>query len=298
LVMSSSRWGRNWADLEEDDVVDMPKSKTRFETEADSKGIKTVIEYVERDGKTFKVTKKVRQRKHTRKVNLAVEERKKWDGFGRGNPGATDEHGDIISQHPTKVQEEIPIEATVKIGAARADAPEHDAEDAFYNESINIADELVKEKKVWTDINKAKQEERDAEMEKPAPGGKGDAKGAAPGAPAGASGRYVPPSLRGGGKDGKGDGKGDNRDNEATLRVFNLSEDAKDGDLAELFGQFGRTARVFLAKHQEGELAGQSKGFAFITYYNREDGERAIAKLNGHGYDNLIMKVEWAKPRV
>jgi len=284
--MSSSRWGRNWADLEEDDVVDIPKSKTRFETETDAKGVKTVIEYVERDGKTYKVTKKVRVREHKRKVNLKVEERKKWAGFGKGNPNATDDDGNPIQCKPVASPDEVPIMVTQKVGGTPV-ATEQDAEDAFFEESIKIGDELFKEKKVWTDINKLKQEERDAEAEKPAEAGKTEASGsAAPGAP----GRYVPPSLRGA---GKGDGKGD-RDQEATLRVFNLSEDAKDGDLQELFGQFGRTQRVFLAKHPD---TGQSKGFAFITYYNREDGERAIRKLNGHGYDNLIMKVEWAKPR-
>jgi translation initiation factor 3 subunit G len=285
--MSSSRWGRNWADLEEDDVVDIsPKAKTRFETDTDAKGIKTVIEYVERDGKTYKVTKKVRVKEHKRKVNLAVEERKKWEGFGKGNPNATDEDGNSLKAIAVKSPDEVPIEVIQKVGGAPAVA-EQDAEDTFFEESLNIAQELFKEKKVWTDINKLKQEEREEAQEKPPEAGKTDA-GA--NAPPGASGRYVPPSLR----NAKGDGKGDNRDQEATLRVFNLSEDVKDGDLQELFGQFGRTQRVFLAKHMD---TGQSKGFAFITYYNREDGERAIKKLNGHGYDNLILKVEWAKPR-
>jgi len=42
---------------------------------------------------------------------------------------------------------------------------------------------------------------------------------------------------------------------------------------------------------------GQSRGFAFVTYHSRSDAERAIEKLNGHGYDNLILQVQFAKPR-
>merc|ERR1719450_671531 len=118
---------------------------------------------------------------------------------------------------------------------------------------------------------------------------------------AGAPGKYVPPSLRGKGEggDGKGKGKGKGGDYggqvEASLRVFNLSDDVKEGDVQDLFGQCGRLQRVFLAKDM---TTFQSKGFAFITYYNREDAQRAIDKLNGHGYDNLILQVNWAKPRV
>jgi len=253
----------------------------------DSKGIKTVIEYVERDGKTYKVTKKIRQRTFARKVNLAVEERKKWEGFGRGNPGATDENGDVIDQKPVKCPEEIHIEGIKKVGGTSEMTQEQDAEEQFFEESLKVSEELFKEKKVWTDINRLKQEERDKDDEKKP---EEAAKTTDAAAPAGASGRYVPPSLR----TGKGDGKGDNRDQEATLRVFNLSEDAKDGDLQDLFGQFGRIQRLFLGKCME---TGKSKGFAFVTYYNRDDGDKALRKLNGHGYDNLIMKVEWAKPR-
>ena len=43
--------------------------------------------------------------------------------------------------------------------------------------------------------------------------------------------------------------------------------------------------------------AGESRGFAFINFTHRDEGQRAINKLNGFGYDNLILKVEWAAPR-
>ena len=34
-----------------------------------------------------------------------------------------------------------------------------------------------------------------------------------------------------------------------------------------------------------------------IVVFYREDAQRAITKLDGYGYDNLILRVEWAQPR-
>merc|ERR1712039_1154632 len=117
-----------------------------------------------------------------------------------------------------------------------------------------------------------------------------DAKPAEAGGPAKST--YLPPSLRKA-EDAKGKGKGDNSQ-EASVRVTNLSEDVKQGDLEDLFASQGRLSRVYLAKDAE---TGVSRGFAFVTYYSKEDAARAIERLNGHGYDNLIMQVQWAKPR-
>jgi len=48
---------------EDDEIEDQNTGGgTRFETQSDKDGVKTVIEYLERDGKTYKVTKKVKQR--------------------------------------------------------------------------------------------------------------------------------------------------------------------------------------------------------------------------------------------
>ena len=110
-------------------------------------------------------------------------------------------------------------------------------------------------------------------------------------------GKYVPPSLRG--SDGAGGKKGElmshsrNDDEQAAVRVTNLSEDARESDLRELFGRFGPIQRVFLAKDRKTQ---QSKGFAFIHFSSKEDAQSAITNLNGFGYDHLILKVEWAKP--
>ena len=40
----------------------------------------------------------------------------------------------------------------------------------------------------------------------------------------------------------------------------------------------------------------QSRGFAFVSYYQKSDAESAMQALQGYGYDHLILKLEWAKP--
>jgi translation initiation factor 3 subunit G len=118
-------------------------------------------------------------------------------------------------------------------------------------------------------------------------------------------GKYVPPSQRG--KAGAGGGSlaamasrmpetggkpADNRD-QNTIRVSNISEDTTEADLQELFAPFGRISRVYLAKDKE---TMQSRGFAFVSFVHREDASRAMEKLQGYGYDHLILKLEWARP--
>jgi translation initiation factor 3 subunit G len=78
-----------------------------------------------------------------------------------------------------------------------------------------------------------------------------------------------------------------------TLRVTNLSETVKEGDLSELFSKAGRVQRVFVAKHLDTKAC---KGFAFVSMVTKEGAEKAIELLHGHGYDHLILRVEWAKP--
>ncbi|XP_006798387.1 eukaryotic translation initiation factor 3 subunit G [Neolamprologus brichardi] len=108
------------------------------------------------------------------------------------------------------------------------------------------------------------------------------------------TGKYVPPSLRDGGTR-RGESMQPNRraDDNATIRVTNLSEDTRETDLQELFRPFGSISRIYLAKDKN---TGQSKGFAFISFHRREDAARAIAGVSGFGYDHLILNVEWAKP--
>ena len=117
--------------------------------------------------------------------------------------------------------------------------------------------------------------------------------------------KYVPPGQRGaagaaGGKSlesmaaniEENGRKFDDRD-QNTIRVTNISEDTTEADLQDLFSPFGRISRVYLAKDRE---TMQSRGFAFISFVHHNDAATAMAKLQGFGYDHLILKLEWARP--
>lgn len=301
MATDRSRMAKAWADVDEDSddgsakagAADEPGAK--FETKADEHGIKMVIEYKEKDGKTYKVSRKVKQTIISFRTNQFMEERKLIPKFGKAVTNDAREE----EMHCKQQEDEIGIDLVKKIVTLAA---KDEAEDKFLDEAFAAIDGLFKEKKAWTDINRDRQVDRDsggaprpdesvAAQLDPKPGE------SAPGHGPPKPGAYIPPSMRGkdGGKgDGKG-GKGLQEQQEASLRVTNLSETAKEGDLQMLFGQYGRLQRVYIAKDRE---TFQSRGFAFVTYYNKEDGERAIKKLHGHGYDNLIMQVQWAKPRV
>jgi len=106
-------------------------------------------------------------------------------------------------------------------------------------------------------------------------------------------GAYVPPGMRAGAERTTGSDMR-RRNDENSVRVTNLSEDTREPDLLELFRPFGPVSRVYVAIDQK---TGMSRGFGFVNFVNREDAQRAINKLNGYGYDNLILRVEWATPR-
>jgi translation initiation factor 3 subunit G len=107
--------------------------------------------------------------------------------------------------------------------------------------------------------------------------------------------KYIPPSMRGARGPGESMSRttgGGSRDDLPTLRVTNLSEDTQEGDLRDLFGVFGRVARVYVGRDRE---TGAGKGFAFVSFEERANAQRAMEKVNGRGYDNLILSVQWSR---
>ena len=82
------------------------------------------------------------------------------------------------------------------------------------------------------------------------------------------------------------------RDDLPTLRVTSLSTDADDDDLRSLFAPFGSIARANVVRDRETR---ESKGFGFVSFNLKQDAEKALAKMNGFGYDSLILSVSWSR---
>lgn len=78
-----------------------------------------------------------------------------------------------------------------------------------------------------------------------------------------------------------------------TIRVTNLPGEMQDSDIKDLFGPIGRISRIFLARDK---YTGISRGYAFVSFEKYEHAQTAVQTFNGHGYANLILKVELAKP--
>lgn len=285
----------NWADEEEDEFPP-PQITTDPST-----GIKTIVSYRidPQTSQKIRTTRRIKTVLKKEHVAPAIAARKAWPKFGSetGNKPGPD-------LKTTQVGEDIPLKLAYgwksaekqqeeqgklisklenKKVACRICKGEHFTAKCPYKDTLTPLDEI--------------------------PGGSGAAtpgrespdildagnKGAS--ATGGGRSTYVAPALRAGGARLNTAGSTmdrPGRDDSNTLRVTNLSEDTTDDDLRDLFGRFGRISRVFLAKDRE---TNRTKGFAFVSFHERDDAIRAMEKLDKKGYDNLIIRVEFAGKR-
>ncbi|KAJ7016678.1 eukaryotic translation initiation factor 3 subunit G-domain-containing protein [Mycena alexandri] len=280
--------------------VAVPKTSWADELDAaestdfvDENGIRTTIEYtVNEAGKKVKITRRSKRTLQKSVVDHAVAERLKWAKFGqeKGKPDGPDRATTTVGENvalkisagnkhgaePEKVEEETTKTKLAKAGAGkvicRLCKGEHFTAKCPHKEAL-------------AGLEDAGAGDDDTPAEAPAPSlGAGAASG---------SGKYVPVWMRPGAKATPSGGAG-GRDELPTLRVTNLSEDTQENDLRELFGIFGRVARVFVGRDRE---TGAGKGFAFVSFEERAVAQKAMEKVNGKGYDNLILSVQWSQPR-
>ncbi|CAO1634915.1 unnamed protein product [Parajaminaea phylloscopi] len=301
----------NWADDVDDDVSpDAPKIEERDE----GNGIKVIVEYrTNAEGKRVKVTRRIRRTLVKTTVNAAEAERKRtWVKFGQEKNKPAGPHSST-----TTVGENVQL----KLQAASSKQKEPE-KDEVENMRAQLANKKIVCRLCKGDHFTTKCPYKDTLEAIPGAADTPDADGsltpaaADPSNPAVAAaaaagglggnaggssigGKYVPPSMRAGasrvGERMGGPGGGPmSRDDLPTLRVTNLSEEADDDDLRMLFSRFGRVTRVYVGRDRE---TGMCKGYAFVSFESREDADRARQRVDGKGYDNLILSVNWSVPK-
>ncbi|XP_058753922.1 uncharacterized protein LOC131627111 [Vicia villosa] len=264
--MANVRWG----ELEEDDGEDLDYLllPARQVIGPDENGIKRVVEYrFDDDYNKVKITTTTRIRKlaNARLSKCAVE-RRSWPKFG---DAVREDVGARLTMVST---EEIVLERPKSLGSSKEDAKNSDP-----GAVLMVCRTCGKKGDHWTARCPYKSDE--SVVDKTPTDETKDI--------------YVPPRLRSD-IDRTIDSNMRRRNDENSVRVTNLSEDTKEADLFELFRPFGDVIRVYVAIDQK---TGMSRGFGFVNFRSREDAQRAINKLNGYGYDNLILRLEWATPR-
>ena len=305
----AQRWGDVLDDSDEEPEVNIASPSTvagasnippTHKSRIDSKGIQIVTSYKPHPtdpNRMIKTITKVRVTTEKVREPVAVGERRKWTKFGQA---LLDEQNESATKSTIQSKDEVFLEDP----NADTDLQEEDATKA-------IAGNL---NEFWAKQQRRQLERRydvgGEESEGGAGGGAGGGwtqvgvgkagagVGAGGGVGGGAPGKYIPPAARAGlsgaGGGGPGAYKTDRRtDDLNTIRVTNISENTTEADLQELFKPFGRISRVYLAKDKETLV---SRGFAFVSFVNKEDAARAMERLQGYGYDHLILKLEWARP--
>ena len=78
------------------------------------------------------------------------------------------------------------------------------------------------------------------------------------------------------------------------IYVGNLSFDASENDIRELFEAHGAVDKINLITDRE---TGRPRGFGFVEMSDEEQGRAAIAALDGQDHQGRNLKVNEAKPR-
>jgi cold-inducible RNA-binding protein len=76
--------------------------------------------------------------------------------------------------------------------------------------------------------------------------------------------------------------------------VGNLDFNTSEEELRQAFEGYGQVDRVSIMTDRE---TGRSRGFGFVEMTNAEDGEKAIAALNGSQLGGRTLNVNEARPK-
>ncbi|ORY23625.1 eukaryotic translation initiation factor 3, subunit 4 delta, 44kDa [Naematelia encephala] len=258
-------------------------------TETTVDGITTIVSWkLNNLDQKVKVTRRVRRRLQTQLVSHTVAERKHLPKFGldKGKPSGPDRTTTIIGENlhfkiSATTNKAVEVEQKEDI-AARATGGKtvvcRKCKGNHFTAKCPFKDQLAA-------IDNVDGDGMDEEPGLDKAGGL-QAKGMG-----GVGGKYVPPGQRGG---GAGESMYRPRDEYPTLRITSLSYDAEDEDLEALFAPFGHVMRANVVRDRETR---ESRGLGFVSFERKQDAEKAMAKMNGFGYDSLILSVSWSMPR-
>lgn len=259
----------SWADEVELDYGNLPPTAEIVEN-----GFKYVTEYkYNKDDKKIKVVRTYKISKQV--VPKSVAKRRSWAKFGESK---NDKPGP--NSQTTMVSEEIFMQFLNS-------KEEEKVNDPLLDPSKNIAKCRICTGEHWSVNCPYKGTTMDTNlMEKKATSTTATAtKQNKPGI-------YVPPFLKDSQKSGNIGLRV--RDDTAAIRISNLSESMTEADLEELVKKIGPHSKMYLARDKS---TGLCKGFAYVHFKYKKDAATAIELLNGHGYDHLILSVEWSKPQ-
>ena len=79
-----------------------------------------------------------------------------------------------------------------------------------------------------------------------------------------------------------------------SIYVGNLSFEATEADVTNVFKEYGEVKKVYLPSDGE---SGKMRGFGFVEMETEKQESAAIDKLNGSEWMGRILKVNKAKPR-
>jgi cold-inducible RNA-binding protein len=84
------------------------------------------------------------------------------------------------------------------------------------------------------------------------------------------------------------------KENKMNIYVGNLSYEATDDELRELFEEFGEVSSASVIQDRE---SGRSRGFGFVEMPNDAEAQAAIDGLNGRDVQGRSLRVNEARPR-
>lgn len=280
---ASNDWGDD-ADYPLDDGI--PPQEVKHNAD----GTKTILDYgMSDDGYLSKTITVMKVQTVTKTVSKSVAARKKWSKFGDCAGKGPGLEANISTVSPDEIQ---------------LDWLDQNENDEEQDEDEDFAEQAAKDIQTHLKMERFRRrhEERKlglsnwAQMMSMEAAAKDPKQAAAAGlrSEVGAAGKYVPPSKRGGASASSGGETMYSRDDSATVRISNVSRSTEEADLDELCKPFGSIKRIFLSRDRE---TGESKGFAFVAFQSSSDAAKCIERLNGYGYDHLILSVEWSKPK-